>query len=128
MRKKSQRQSEGEIYRFRVRFGQERRASRTPCLSLGDVRRSTSGSGYVSLTISITCVSCSESLTSFTNRFFPFNGPPGFRMAFDAAERNGRFRRFQCQRSKEKETSTPLQKDSESQSNRQSHLSELSKN
>ena len=65
-----------------------------------DDRRSMSGSGDVSLAIFITSVSSSESLTSFTNRFFHFSGPPGFRMAFDAAERNGRFGRIQCQRSK----------------------------
>ena len=40
-------------------------------------------------------------LTSFTNRIFHFSRPPGFRMAFDAVERNGRFGRIQCQRSKE---------------------------
>ena len=46
-------------------------------------------------------------------------------MAFDAAERNGRFDLIQCQKSreqqqqqrKEKETSIPLQKDSGIQSN-----------
>ena len=45
-------------------------------------------------------------------------------MAFDAAEKNGKFGRIQCQKSKEKETSIPLQMDSESQS----HPSELSEN
>ena len=41
------------VHRFRVRFGQERRASRLSCLILGfgDDRRSTSGSGDASLTI-----------------------------------------------------------------------------
>ena len=58
------------VYRFRVRFEQERRASRLPCLSLGlgDDRRSTSGSEEVNLAIFITFVSGSErpllSLTS----------------------------------------------------------------
>ena len=46
---------------------------------LGDDRRSTSGSGDVNLTIFIACMSCCESLTSFTNGFFHFSGPPGFR-------------------------------------------------
>ena len=88
------------VYRFRVRFGRERRASRLPCLSLGlgDGRRSTSGSGDASLAIFIISVCGSESLASFTNRFFHFSRP-GFRMTFDAAERNGRFGRIQCPRS-----------------------------
>ena len=60
-----------------------------------------SGSGDVSLTIFITSKSGSESTTSFTNRFFHLSEPPGCRLAFNAAERNGRFGRFQCQRSKE---------------------------
>ena len=60
-----------------------------------------SGSGDVGLTIFITSVSDGESLRSFTNCFFHFSGPPGVRLAFDAAERNGRFGRIQCQRSKE---------------------------
>ena len=91
------------MYRFRVRFGRERRASRLSCLSLGlgDDRRNTSGSGDVSLAIFITSVSGSERLASFTNRFFHLSGLPGFRMAFDAAERNAKFGRIQCQRSKE---------------------------
>ena len=58
-----------------------------------------SGSGNVSLTIVF--VSGGESLTSFTKRFFYFSEPPGFRLAFDAAERNGRFGHIQCQRNKE---------------------------
>ena len=60
-----------------------------------------SGSEDVSLTIFITAVSSGEILMSFTNCFFHFSGPPDFRMAFDAAERNGRFGRIQCQKSKE---------------------------
>ena len=51
--------------------------------------------------IFITSVSGSKSLASFTNRFFHLSRPPGFRRAFDAAERNGRFGRIQCQRGKE---------------------------
>ena len=84
------------VHRFRVRFGPERRASRLPCLSLGfgDERRSASGSGDVSLAIFIASVSGSESLVSFTNHLFHFSRPPGFRMAFDAAERNGNFGRI----------------------------------
>ena len=55
-------------------------------------------------------------------------------MAFDAAKRNEIFDGIHCQRSKEsssrgkRETRIPLQKDSESQSKNQSHLSELSEN
>ena len=44
-------------------------------------------------------MSGSESLTSFTNRFFHFSRPPGLRFTFDVAERNGRFGRIQCHRS-----------------------------
>ena len=100
------------------------RASRLQCFSLGD-DRSASGSGDVSLTIFIASLSCSKSLTSFTNRTFHFSGHPGF-MAF---ERNGKFGRIQCQRSKESSSSSrgkrsiPLQ-DRESQS----HPRELSVN
>ena len=46
-------------------------------------------------------IAVSESLMSFTNRFFHFSEPPGIRMVFDTAERNGRFGFIQCQRSKE---------------------------
>ena len=67
----------------------------------GDDQQSALGSGGVSLAIFITSVSGSESLTSFTNRIFHFSGPPGFRMACDSTERNGRFGRIQCQRSEE---------------------------
>ena len=55
-------------------------------------------------------------------------------MVFDAAERNGRFDRIQCQRNKEsssrekRETSIPLQKNSKSQSKKQSYPNELSEN
>ena len=80
------------------RFRRKRRASRLPCLSLGDDRRGASRSGDVSLAIFITSVSGSESLASFTNRTFHLRRPPGFRRAFDAAERNGRFSHIQCQR------------------------------
>ena len=59
------------------------------------------GSRDVSPTIFIASMSGSESITSFTNRIFHFSGPTGFRMAFDAAKRNGKFGRIQCQRSKE---------------------------
>ena len=101
--RRSNNRTKETVYRFRFRFGRERRASCLPCLSLGlgDDRRSTSGSGDVSLTIIIASVSCRKSLASFTNRFFHFSGLPDFRMAFDAAERNGKFGRTQCQRSKE---------------------------
>ena len=73
------------------------------CLSLGlgDDRRGMSGSGDVSLTIFVTSISGSKSLTSFTNRFFHFCGPSGLRLAFDAAETNGRFGHIQRQRNEE---------------------------
>ena len=58
-----------------------------------------SGSGDVSLTI--VSVSGGERLTFFTKRFFYFSRPPGFGLAFDAAEKNVRFGRIQCQRNKE---------------------------
>ena len=83
------------VHRFRVSFGRERRASCLPRLSLslgfGDDRQKASLSGGVSLTTFIASVSGSESLASFTNCILHFSGPPGFRMAFDAAERNERF-------------------------------------
>ena len=59
-----------------------------------------SGSKDVSLTIFIASVSGGESLTSFVNSFFHLSGPTSFRFAFDVAEKNGRFGRIQCQRSK----------------------------
>ena len=46
-------------------------------------------------------MSGSKSLASFTNRTFHLSCPPGFRRAFDAAERNGRYGCIQCQRGKE---------------------------
>ena len=52
----------------------------------------------VSLAIFIISVSGSESLASFTNRIFYLSRTPDFRMAFDAAKRNKRFGRIQCQR------------------------------
>ena len=64
-------------------------------------RRGAPRSGDVSLAIFITSVSGSKSLTSFTNCFFHLSRPPGFRRAFDAAERNGRPGRIQSQRGKE---------------------------
>ena len=102
-RKRASDRAKKRVYTFRVIFGRERKASRLPSFSLGlgDDRRSTSGSGDVSLAIFITSVSGSESLASFTNRIFFFSGPPGLRMAFDVAEKNGRFGRIQCQRSEE---------------------------
>ena len=84
------------VHRFRVRFGRETGANRLPCLSfgLGGDRRGKSRSGDLILAIFITSMSGSESLESFTNRTFHFSRPPGFRLAFDAAERNGRFSRI----------------------------------
>ena len=100
--RRASKRSKERVHRFRVKYGRERRASCLPCLSLGlgDDRRSMSGSRDVSLMTLITYASCTESLTSYTNRFFHISGPPGFRMAFDVAKRNGRFGRIQCQRSK----------------------------
>ena len=46
-------------------------------------------------------MSGSGSLASLTNGTFHLSKPPGFRRAFDAAKRNGRFGRIQCQRGKE---------------------------
>ena len=54
----------------------------------------------MSLAIFIPSVSCIESLASFTNHYFHFSRP-GFGMALNAAERNGRFDRNQCQIGKE---------------------------
>ena len=90
MQKESQRQNEGKIHRFRFIF---RKVCRLPCLILGfgDDRRSMSGSRDVNLTIFITSVSGSERLTPFTNRSFHSIVPPGLRLAFDAAKRNGKF-------------------------------------
>ena len=69
-------------------------------LGLGNDRQSALGSGCVSLAIFITSVSGSESLVSFTICTFHLSRLPGFRMACDAAERNGRFGCIQCQRGK----------------------------
>ena len=95
-RRRASERAKKRVYRFRIRFGRERGASHLPCLSpgLGDDRQSTSESGDVSLAIFITSVSGSESLESFTNCTFHFSKPPGFRMAFDTIERNGKFGRI----------------------------------
>ena len=108
-------------HRFRVRFGRERRASRlhTSALAMTDeARRCKPDNLYRS-------VSCSESLTSFTNRFFHFSAPPDFRLAF---EKNEKFSVKEEQSRKEKGTSIALQKDSESRSRKLSHPNERSKN
>ena len=76
------------------------------------------------MSIFITSVSGSESLASFINRVFHLSRPPGFRRAFDAAAFSAR----EQQQRKEKETSIPLLKDSESQCRRQTHPSELYEN
>ena len=91
------------MYSFWVGFEWERRASCLPCLrlGLGDDWRGASRSCDVSLAIFVTSVRGSESLASFTNRTFHLSTSSSFRMVFDAAERNGRFGRIQCQRSKE---------------------------
>ena len=72
-----------------------------PLLWLCDDRRGISGSRDVSLTIFITSMSGRKNLACFTYRFFHFSRPPGLRLTFDAAERNGKFGRIHCQRSKE---------------------------
>ena len=55
------------------------------------------GSRDGSLTILIIYMSSSKSLTFFTDRFFLFSRPPGLRLTSDAAEKNGKFGRIQCQ-------------------------------
>ena len=97
-RKKSQRQNEK---REHTELGLERRASRLPCLNLGDDRQGMPGSKDISQTIFITSMSGSESFTFFTDRFFHFSRPLCLRLVFDAAERNEKFGPIQCQRSKE---------------------------
>ena len=80
-----------------------REKSKSPVMlspGLGDDGRDMSGKGDVSLTVFITSVSGSKSLTSFTNRFFHFSGPPNLRLTFDAAERNGRFAAFSARKVK----------------------------
>ena len=86
--------TKGRVHRFGVIFGRERRASRLLCLrlSLGDDRRSSSGSRFKPM-IFITFVSCSEILTSFT-KIWPH-----------LAEGNRKSGRIQCQRSKESSSS-----------------------
>ena len=120
------------VHRFRVRFGREGRASLLSCLSLGlgDDRQSASGSGGVSLAIFITSMNCSESLASFTNCFFHFSGPPGFKMAKGMEDLTAfSVREVKRAAAEERdEYGIRLQKDSESQSKRQSHPSKLSEN
>ena len=81
------------IHTLRVRFRRERRVGCLPCLSRGDDRQGMPGTGDVSLLILITSMSGSKSLRSFTNCFH-FNGPPGLRLSFDAAERKGKLATF----------------------------------
>ena len=103
MREKASNRRKERIQRLTVTFRKEKRACRLTCLSLGlgDDKRGMSGSRDVSLTIFINFMSGSKSLTSFTNCFFHFSGPPGLRLAFDADERNERFCRIQCQSGEE---------------------------
>ena len=67
---------------------------------------------------------------SFTNRCFHLSGPPGFGMAFHAARGMEDLTAFSVREAKRvaAETSIPLQKDSASESKRQSHSSKLSEN
>ena len=65
------------VHILRVRFGRERKTSRLPFLSfgIGDDRRSTSGSGDISLAIFITSVSGSKSLISGVPKLFLLTAP-----------------------------------------------------
>ncbi len=72
---------------------------RRECTDLGETEEQVvCHASALALAIFITSVSGSESLASFTNRFYYLSRPPGFRRAFDAAETNGRCGRIQCQR------------------------------
>ena len=80
-----------------------------------------SGGRDVSLMIFITSMSGTKSLKSFAYRISRFRGASGLRLAFDAAQRNGKFDHIwyqrsegSCSRGKEKERNIPLPKDSES--------------
>ena len=92
--------AEKRIYRFGVDLveREEQVVCHASALAMTDEARREGGD--VSLAIFITSVSGSESLTSFTNRTFYLSRSPGFWRAFDAAERNERFGRIQCQRGK----------------------------
>ena len=93
--------AEKRVYRFGVDLveREEQVVCHASALAMTDEARREGGD--VSLAIFITSVSGSESLTSFTNRTFYLSRSPGFWRAFDAAERNERFGRIQCQRGKE---------------------------
>ena len=96
MRKRASNRTKERAHRFRIRFRRERRASRLPCLSpgLGDGRRSTPESGDVSLPIFVTSMNGCQALRFSLIVSSTSAKPPGFRMAFDAAEKKGRFGRF----------------------------------
>ena len=70
---------------------------RRECTDLGQIyekerdRRGMSVSSDVSLTIFITCMSGRKSLAPFAYRFFHYRNPLGLSLAFDVAERNGKF-------------------------------------
>ena len=88
-----------------------------------------SGSEDVNLKIFIASVIGGENLMSFTTA--SSTSADHQSLAFNVAEKNGRFGRIQSQRrgqQQRKETSIPVAKDSESQSKKQSHPSELSEN
>ena len=101
--RRSNNRTEKKIHRFMVWFRRGRWACCLPCLirGFGDNRQGMSGSRGLGLTIFINSMSGRKSLTSFAYRFFHFSRLPGLKLSFDAAERNGRFGRVQCQRSKE---------------------------
>ena len=71
-----------------------------PC-GFDNDRRGMSGGRDVSLTILIACTTGSKNLTYTAYHFFYFRRPPGLTLAFDVAEKNGKFGPIQCQRSKE---------------------------
>ena len=84
-----------EQIRVRFKYTDLSRETRmSPCclgLGLADDRRGMSRSGDVSLSILITSMSGRKSLVSYAYHSFNVRKTPGLRLAFDAAERNGRF-------------------------------------
>ena len=91
----------------------ERQACGLPCFNLGfgKDKRDISQNRDVSQMIFITSMSGSISLTCFTYCIFHFRRLPGLKMAFDAAKRNGKFGRIQCQRSRERVAAEERERD-----------------
>ena len=77
-----------------------------PCLGLGSDKQSLSRGYDVSRAVLITFVSESKSSMSLPYCLFHFGRPTNLRLAFDTAEKNGRFVRIQSQRGKESSSST----------------------